>query len=44
MYLTLAVSAATREACAALVEAAERTDPRPAGGLGAGHPDRAAVW
>ena len=28
MYFTLAVSAATREACAALTEAAERTDPR----------------
>ena len=28
MYFTLAVSAATREACAALAGAAERTDPR----------------
>ena len=28
MYFTLAVSAASREACAALAEAAERTDPR----------------
>jgi hypothetical protein len=28
MYFTLAVSAATREACAALTGAAERTDPR----------------
>ena len=28
MYFTLAVSAATRQACAALAEAAERTDPR----------------
>jgi Asparagine synthase len=28
MYFTLAVSAATREACAVLAEAAERTDPR----------------
>jgi hypothetical protein len=28
MYFTLAVSAATRHACAALAEAAERTDPR----------------
>ena len=28
MYFTLAVSAATRQACAALTEAAERTDPR----------------
>jgi hypothetical protein len=28
MYFTLAVSAATREACAALTEAAERADPR----------------
>jgi hypothetical protein len=28
MYFTLAVSAATRQGCAALAEAAERTDPR----------------
>ena len=28
MYFTLAVSAATRQACAVLAEAAERTDPR----------------
>ena len=28
MYFTLAVSAATRQACDALAEAAERTDPR----------------
>jgi hypothetical protein len=28
MYFTLAVSAATRQACAALAEAAERADPR----------------
>jgi hypothetical protein len=28
MYFTLAVSAATRQACGALAGAAERTDPR----------------
>jgi len=28
MYFTLAISAATRLGCAALAEAAERTDPR----------------
>jgi hypothetical protein len=28
MYFTLAVSAATRQACDALADAAERTDPR----------------
>ena len=28
MYFTLAISAATRERCAALVSAAESTDPR----------------